>query len=165
MVLALEVITLVLVAIAMALALAHALELPGKLRLSKDEYLAVQPIYYPGFTIAGVAEPISLCLLIALMILTPPRSVEFALTVGAFIALAAMHATYWLLTHPVNKFWLKDMRLHGAARDFFATDPRRRSGDAEPDWIALRNRWELSHVVRAIFGLASLILIAAAIAA
>ncbi len=49
----LQVATLVLVAIAMALALAHALELPGKLRLSKEEYLTVQPIYYPGFTIGA----------------------------------------------------------------------------------------------------------------
>ena len=37
----------------MALVLAHALELPGKRRLSKNTYLAVQPIYYHGFTIGG----------------------------------------------------------------------------------------------------------------
>jgi len=49
----LEVLTVLLVAVAMALALAHALELPGKLRLSKDAYIAMQPIYYPGFTIGG----------------------------------------------------------------------------------------------------------------
>lgn len=36
--------TLILVAIAMALSLAHALELPGKMRLSKENYLAVQQI-------------------------------------------------------------------------------------------------------------------------
>jgi hypothetical protein len=30
----------------MALAMAHVLELPGKLRLSKDEYLVVQKIFY-----------------------------------------------------------------------------------------------------------------------
>jgi hypothetical protein len=53
MFLAFEVITLVLVAIAMALSLAHALEFPGKLRLSREHYLAVQTIYYPGFTIGG----------------------------------------------------------------------------------------------------------------
>ena len=39
----------------MALALAHALERPGKMRLSKE--LAIQPIYYPGFTFGGTAEP------------------------------------------------------------------------------------------------------------
>ena len=56
----LQVVTLLFVAIAMATMLAHALELPGKLKLSKDEYLATQRIYYPGFTIGGAAEPIAL---------------------------------------------------------------------------------------------------------
>jgi hypothetical protein len=53
---ALEVLAVILAAVTMSLALAHALELPGKLRLSKEHYLAVQAIYYPGFTIAGIAE-------------------------------------------------------------------------------------------------------------
>jgi len=47
------VVTVFLVAVAMALALSHALELPGKMRLDKQTYLAMQPIYYPGFTIGG----------------------------------------------------------------------------------------------------------------
>jgi hypothetical protein len=52
-----QVVCLLLVAVAMALSLAHALEHPGKMRLGKDDYLRVQEIYYPGFTIGGVAEP------------------------------------------------------------------------------------------------------------
>jgi hypothetical protein len=40
----LEVVAVIFVAVAMALTLAHALELPGKMRLSKETYLAVQPI-------------------------------------------------------------------------------------------------------------------------
>jgi hypothetical protein len=161
---ALQVATLVVVAIAMALVLAHALELPGKLRLSKDDYLAVQPIYYPGFTIGGAAEPLGLVLLIALMLLTP-RGTALWLTAGAFAALAAMHATYWLLTHPVNRFWLKDAKLAGAGRGFFTFDPLPRGADAsDDDWTTLRNRWEFSHVVRTGLGLASLILLAAAVA-
>ena len=47
----LQILTVVLVAIAMALA--HALELPGKLQLNKETYIAVQPIYYPGFFLRG----------------------------------------------------------------------------------------------------------------
>jgi Anthrone oxygenase len=160
----LQVVTLVLVAIAMALALAHALELPGKLRLSKDEYLAVQPIYYPGFTIGGAAEPAGLLLILALMLLTP-RETPLWLTAGAFAALAAMHAVYWLLTHPVNNFWLKDVERKGLGRSFFAVDPLQGSGDAPADWTKLRDRWEFSHVVRAVLGLASLILLATAVAA
>ncbi|HET7883004.1 MAG TPA: hypothetical protein VFL55_19120 [Acetobacteraceae bacterium] len=37
----------------MALSLAHALEVPGKLRLPRETYIAVQQISYPGFTIGG----------------------------------------------------------------------------------------------------------------
>src|SRR5687768_17878484 len=105
---AIQVITVIVVATAMALALAHALELPGKLRLSKERYLGMQPIYYPGFTIGGMAEPIGLLLLLVLLILTPHGSAEFWLTAIAFGALLLMHVVYWLMTHPVNNFWLKD---------------------------------------------------------
>jgi hypothetical protein len=53
---AFEVLTVMLAAVTMSLALAHALELPGKLRLNKEQYLAVQSIYYPGLTVGGIAE-------------------------------------------------------------------------------------------------------------
>ncbi|MGZ2468905.1 hypothetical protein [Sinorhizobium medicae] len=72
-----EIITIVLVAIATALALAHALEWPGKLRLPKDQYLAIQAIYYPGFTIGGVAEPLSLLFTAALLVLMPRGTPAF----------------------------------------------------------------------------------------
>ncbi len=58
----------------MALTLAHALELPGKLRLSKEQYLEVQPIYYPGFTIGGIAEPAGLLALFILLFYLPDRA-------------------------------------------------------------------------------------------
>jgi hypothetical protein len=162
MLVALEVVTLTVVAIAIALALAHVLELPGKLRLSKAEYLTVQPIYYPGFTFGGAAEPLSLLLLIVLMLLTPAGP-SFWLLAGALAALAAMHATYWLLTHPVNSFWLKDVELKSFGGGFFRFDPLARGGTTD-EWTHLRNRWEFSHVVRAAFGLVSFVLLAAAIA-
>ena len=49
----LQVAALALVAVALTGTLAHALELPGKLRLGREDYLTVQGIYYPGFTRAG----------------------------------------------------------------------------------------------------------------
>jgi hypothetical protein len=55
-VLLLEVVTVFLVAVAMALALAHALEFPGKMRLSKEDYLATQSIYYPVATLSRAAR-------------------------------------------------------------------------------------------------------------
>ena len=47
----LQVLTVLVVTVAMALALAHALEVPEKMRLTKDVYYVVQPIYCPGFSI------------------------------------------------------------------------------------------------------------------
>jgi len=45
---AMQVLTVMLAAVTMALSLAHALEFPGKLRLKKEQYFVVQPIYYLG---------------------------------------------------------------------------------------------------------------------
>jgi len=161
----LQVLAVLVVAIAMALALAHALELPGKMRLSKDDYLAIQPIYYPGFTIGGAAEPVGLILLLLLLVFTPFGIAAFWLTLCAFLALAAMHALYWVAVHPVNNFWLQDFHLQGAGASFFLFDPLRRSAaSGTPDWTELRNQWEYAHVIRAGLGLLSLVLLATAIA-
>jgi hypothetical protein len=162
--LSLEILAVVTVAVAMALSLAHALELPGKLRLSRDQYLAMQPIYYPGFTIGGMAEPAGILLVLLLMLLTPTGATGFWLTAGALAALLAMHAAYWLLTHPVNNFWLRDTGLEGAGARFFSFGSPERV-DAGDGWVTLRDRWEFSHVVRAILGMIGLILLAAAVAA
>jgi hypothetical protein len=164
MFIALEIAAVVVVAIAMALALAHALELPGKLRLSREHYLAVQPIYYPGFTYAGAAEPIGLLLLLLLLFMMPAGTMKFYLTLVAFLALLAMHAAYWLLTHPVNNFWLKDFKLKGAGALFFSIGGREKADHRHLDWTELRDRWEYSHMLRASLGLASLILLVAAVA-
>lgn len=164
---ALQILSIVLVAIVMTPALAHALELPGKLRLGKEAYLAVQPIYYPGFTIAGVAEPVAVLVLLLLALVTPGGTAGFWLTLGAFAALLVMHLVYWVLTHPVNKFWLEDFRLKGVGASFFGADPFRRGGSRERpaplEWTALRDRWEYSHVIRAALATLSLILLAAGV--
>jgi hypothetical protein len=47
----LQIAATVTVGVVMGLSLAHTLELPGKRRLNREQYLAVQTIYYPGFTI------------------------------------------------------------------------------------------------------------------
>jgi len=162
---ALQVLAVLLVATAMALALAHALELPGKLRLAKEAYLAIQTIYYPGFTIGGASEPIGIIALLVLTIVTPTGTAAFWLTLGALTALAAMHAVYWLATHPVNNFWLKDFRLRGVSARFFGLAPSRRAGGTGTlEWTALRDQWEYSHVARAGLGLLSLALLATAVA-
>ena len=52
-----QVFAVLIVVLAAVPAVAHALELPGKMRLTEDQYFATQRIYYPGFTFAGIAEP------------------------------------------------------------------------------------------------------------
>jgi hypothetical protein len=147
----LQVLTVTVLAVAMALSLAHALELPGKMRLSKDAYYAMQPIYYPGFTIGGFAEPGGMILTIILLFLTPFGSADFWLTL---MALLGMQGVYWLFTHPVNKFWLQDENLSGFGSGFFSFGTHK--GATRPaDWTELRDRWEYSHVARAGFAFMS----------
>ncbi|MDB6106782.1 MAG: hypothetical protein JWO52_6781 [Gammaproteobacteria bacterium] len=91
----LQLTTLFLIALTMACAVAHALELPGKMRLPKEVYLSVQPIYYPGFTVVGgFAEFGALLMLFALLFLTPREGPTFALTLWAFIALLSLQGIF-----------------------------------------------------------------------
>jgi hypothetical protein len=159
----LKVSAVIVVAIAMALALAHALELPGKLRLPKEQYLAVQAIYYPGFTIGGAAEPVSVMLTALLAIFTPSGSLSFWLTLGACLALALMQAVYWAFIHPVNNFWLRDINLQGAGAAFFGLGSSGSTRSGQADWTYLRDRWEYSHVARAGLAVIALALLVTAL--
>ncbi len=64
----------------------------------------------------------------------------FWLTLAAFIAMAVLHAVFWLMTQPVNNFWVKDLKLKGAGKRFFGVQAGRHG--EEPDWTELRDRWE-----------------------
>lgn len=158
----LQIIAVVLVAIAMALSLAHALELPGKMRLDKDTYLAVQKIYYPGFTIGGIAEPAAILILLALLALGTETAASFWWTLAAFVLLAATHAVYWFVTHPVNKFWTKDIHLTGLGAAFFSRFAPDVTGG---DWSKLRDVWEYSHVARSVLAMLSLVALTTALVA
>lgn len=167
MFLTLQVVTVFLVAVAMSLALAHALELPGKMRLDKATYIAVQSIYYPGFTYGGLAEGLGMVATLVLLLLTPTDRPDFWWTLVALIALVTMHAVYWLITHPVNKFWLKDTRLEGFGGEFFSLDPMKRgtaSEDSAESWKKLRDRWEYSHLLRAVLSASALVALIIAVA-
>jgi hypothetical protein len=158
MVQALQTVAIILAAIAMALSLAHALEFPGKRRLDRDAYLRVQAIYYPGFTIGGAFEPIAIIAVFALLLFTPLGTMASWLTVAAFAGLVLAHAIYWVVTHPVNKVWLKDEKLDKTGGRFFAAGNQIAAGD----WTELRDRWEWSHVARAVLSMTSLITLVAA---
>lgn len=155
---ALSLLALLLVAVTMGLSLAHALEFPGKARLDEPTYRAVQAIYYPGFTIGGlIGEFGSMLVLIVLLFLTPNNAERSWWTAAALGLLVAGHATYWIVTHPVNAAWLQDTRLTGASRFFFGL-----FAAPDSDWQHMRNVWEWSHVARA--GLAMLSFLSLALA-
>ncbi len=154
---AFHILALLLVAIAMALSLAHALEFPGKLRLGKDAYLAVQQIYYPGFTFGGFIGEFGGMLALATLLFLLPAGKPFWWSVISLLMLAASHAVYWLVTHPVNGFWLQDFELSRLGGAFFSIFAPSQTAD----WQQLRDIWEYSHVARA--GLAVLSFLAAAI--
>lgn len=163
---ALQVLTLLLVSITMGLALAHALEFPGKKRLPQEIYTQVQPMYYPGFTIGGaVGEFGGLVALLVLLSLTPFGTSEFWLTLAALVALLAVQAVYWTITHPVNKEWMKSEGLGAAGKAFFQSDPLSRPPNlpGEAHWTILRDRWEWSHVARAALGTGSFLFLAIAV--
>ncbi|GLQ56942.1 anthrone oxygenase family protein [Devosia nitrariae] len=160
----LEILAVLAAAVALAPSLAHALEYPGKLRLDRLDYMTVQPIYYPGFTMTGFAEPVAALLALGLLFVLPAGSSAFWWALVGFVALVAMHVTYWLVTHPVNRVWLKEERLHPTGERFFAAGGGEEPSTADEDWEKLRNRWEYSHMLRAALaglGLVSLTITAA----
>lgn len=141
----LPVVALFLVAVTMGLSLAHALEFPGKLRLDEPTYRAVQAIYYPGFTLGGlIGEFGSMLGLAALLLVMPESNEAFWWAAAALALIVAGHATYWIVTHPVNSAWLKDTQLAGASRFFFGL-----FSASDADWKHMRKVWEWSHVARA----------------
>src|SRR5437899_9251567 len=106
----LQVITVFLAAVAMALTLAHALEYPGKMRLSRENYIATQSIYYPGFTL-GFGEVLGVIASLTLMLLMPRGSAPFWWSFIGFLALALMHAVFWIVTQPVNRHWTANLKM------------------------------------------------------
>jgi len=165
--LALEVITMLLVAVAMSMALAHALEFPGKLRLDRQTYMAVQTIYYPGFTIGGVGEGLAVIATLALMLAVRHDSVAFWWCFSAFVAVFVMHLVFWFVTQPTNRYWMKNMNLNKAGTAFFNVEREGRvdsPAGGTTDWQKLRDRWEYSHLARAALSVIALITLTVAVA-
>ena len=136
--------------------------IPGKLRLPRETYLAVQTIYYPGFAIGGAfGEFGAILATLWLIIVMPFGDVAFWLTLVALVCLLLMHAVFWLVNQPVNKIWLKQQKLGSAGAAFFAAGRESVPGDA--DWTSLRAQWEYGHVARALLALAALIAVAIAL--
>lgn len=156
---ALKLVSIILVVATVIPSVAHALELPGKLRLTREQYLAVQTIYHPGFTVIGAAEPLCILVLAALLVLTPAGTTRFWLVAASLFSVAITHALYWLLTAPVNKIWLRGRALSNSAQRFFEAG----GSVNESDLTILRDRWERSHLYRAASSVIAFVLFAIAL--
>lgn len=143
----LHVLAALLVVLVLVPALAHALELPGKRRLSPAEYINVQRIYYPGFTVAGAAEPLAVVAMLVSALLSPAGPDRW-LRWFALVAVGAVHAVYWVRVHRINRLWLRNERLHRAGSAFFTSGSDRDVDESA--FPGLRRQWERSHVARAV---------------
>ena len=158
---AFHIFALMLVAIAMALSLAHALELPGKLRLPKQNYLAVQTIYYPGFTWGGFAEIGGLLALAVLLFLFPVGGAKFWVTVAALVLLGR-------LPPDILAGYASGERISGSRTSSFprwaGCSSLSFAASSDADWTRLRDIWEYSHVTRACFTVLGLLATSIALA-
>ena len=112
---------------------AHLAELPRKISLPAHEYLIVQQIYLGwalfGFVIIGALISTGM-----LTILMWGRGWTFALTLLAFLSLAATQVIFWTLTQPANRM-------------------TRNWSQLPENWTQLRLQWEVSHATSAILTL------------
>ncbi|WP_340116239.1 hypothetical protein [Pelagibius sp. 7325] len=129
-------VAIVLTALALVPAGAHLLELPGKLALSREEYLIVQDIYRGwallGFVIVGA---VTANLVLAVMLHGGGR--HFALACLAFLLVTAALAAFFLGAFPVNQ-----------QTQNWTFMPN--------DWRALRLQWEYGHAIGAALTLLAL---------
>jgi hypothetical protein len=132
MLLRLRIAAVVVVALSLGASFAHVLELPAKLDLSGDRYLAVQEIYRYFGASATVLELGSVLLMLAGLVLGWHRPGAHLLAL-AWIVFAASLVAWAVVVSPVNAV--------------FASW----AGHPPAGWTAARDRWEWGHV--AVFGL------------
>src|SRR5262245_48367558 len=119
-----ELLAVMFTALALVPAMAHALELPNKLPMSRENYLTVQRLYR-GWALAGVLVIGALVTTLLLALMTNDEARGEA--IAAFCAIVATQIVFWTFTFPVNR---RTRNWTVAPRD---------------GWERLRNRWELSH--------------------
>ncbi len=124
-------IALLAVPFALGAALAHALELPNKMALTRDDYFVVQQIY-AGWNRLALVLLIEVAALAAIAVLhrNEKRVWRPAATALAFVL--AAQAVFWSFTFPANE-----------ATANWTVVPE--------NWNALRTNWEYSHLTGAVF--------------
>jgi hypothetical protein len=125
----LRLLTVLFTAVAMAAGFAHLLELPNKMRLSRDDYLVVQQIYR-GWALLGVVVVGALVTTLLVTFRLRARPPEFYLSLTAAVCIALTLVVFFLFTYPANR--------------------QTRNWTMLPEnWETLRRQWEYSHAVGA----------------
>lgn len=113
----------------LGIALAHALELPNKINLSREDYLTVQQIYR-GWALLGIIEVTALLSTLVLTIKVRHGPWVFGLTLAALLCIAVALAVFFIFTYPANQQTANWTQL-------------------PVNWLELRRQWEYSHATRA----------------
>jgi hypothetical protein len=132
--------SLLFTALALAPALAHLMELPNKIGLSREAYLAVQQIYR-GWALLGIVVIGAMVFTFALAVLSRGRGRTFALALIGFLCIVGTQVIFWTFTFPANQ-----------ATANWTTLPE--------NWMALRTQWEYSHAASAVLNLIAFVSIA-----
>jgi hypothetical protein len=124
-------IALLATALALGGALAHALELPNKIGMSREDYFIVQRAY-DGWNRLAYLLAVELAGMLAVIWLyrAQPRVLWPAL--AALVCFFIAQAIFWIWTFPANQ-----------ATSNWTTQP--------DDWERLRREWEYSHLAGALF--------------
>jgi hypothetical protein len=124
-------------ALALVPALAHAMELPNKINLAREDYLRVQQLYRGWNRLAVVViGALTSNLILAGLVRAKPKT--FVLNVIAFVCLVGTQVVFWRYTYPTNK------KTHN-----WTVLPEQ--------WQELRKQWEYSHATSAGLNLIALI--------
>ena len=108
--------TLVLASVTIVSPLAGVHDARGDVRLSRERFVALRGLYYPGFTLEGLAEPLAILALSVLLASVARSTPAFWLVALALAAEAGAHLLYWVLIVPINRDWLAGERAPGAGR-------------------------------------------------
>ena len=118
-------------ALALGAALAHALELPNKIGMSRDEYFIVQKIY-SGWNRLAWLLAVELAAIVSAIVMSRRYPGVLWPGVVALVCLLCAQAVFWTFTYPAN-----------VATENWTVVPA--------NWEALRARWEYSHAAGAAF--------------
>jgi hypothetical protein len=123
-------------ALALGGALAHALELPNKIGMNREDYFVAQQLY-AGWNRLAFLLAIQATGMLALIVIHWREPAVLWPVLVALACLAAAQAVFWMWTFPAN-----------VATDNWTTQPE--------NWAELRAQWEYSHLAGAVFQVAAM---------